>query len=92
MLPSDEIYLNLYFTYHPPKSERVNDFGIIREEAGYLARTILVHVPACAERTLALRAVEEAVMRANQAIIIADAKKDLEYAESNCGRKASEGY
>ena len=56
------------FTYQPPKPERQADFKAIRQDAWQLAETVLAHTPASREQSLAITAIEEAVMWANAAI------------------------
>lgn len=56
------------FTYHPPKPGQQEKYGAIRNTAKSLAHLILAEAPPSAERTLALRKVEESVMWANASI------------------------
>lgn len=56
------------FTYHPPKQGQIPRYGLLRKRAEELARVISVHCPNSAERSTAIRRVEEAVMWANAAI------------------------
>lgn len=43
--------------------------GVIREECEKVYETLLAEVPDCAERTLAIRKLEEVSMWANKAIV-----------------------
>lgn len=56
------------FSYHPPKPGQPERYSAIRNTAKSLAHLILSEVPDSAERTLALRRLEEAVMWANAGI------------------------
>ena len=56
------------FTYHPPAPGLVDRFVQIRSEARQLAITIVQSTPASREQSLAITALEEAVMWANAAI------------------------
>jgi hypothetical protein len=56
------------FTYHPPFGNQAERYEHIRNYAKALARTILTACPESAERTLALRKIEESVMWANSSI------------------------
>lgn len=64
-----EVLDNL-FTYHPPLGDQAQRYTDIRAAGKRLAEEIMWLCPPSAERTLARRAVEEAVMRANQAIAV----------------------
>lgn len=65
-----ERYLDRYFVYHPPKGDQPQRYLRVREAAKAFAAAILDSYPETAERTLALRHVEDAVMRANQRIAV----------------------
>jgi hypothetical protein len=56
------------FKYHPPKDDQAERYEIIRESARLLATTIIENSPSSAERTKALRDLEQAVMWANASI------------------------
>jgi hypothetical protein len=56
------------FKYHPPSGDQQRRYVAIRGEAKTLAYWVLAHCPDSAERTLALRRIEEAVMWANASI------------------------
>lgn len=60
--------LNRRFTYHAPKGDQPKRYGILRSRALGLAEFIQTLCPPSAERTLALRKVEEASMWANASI------------------------
>lgn len=57
------------FEYQAPTPEHVEKITAVREacKAAYLA--LMENVPGCAERTLAIRALEESSMWANKAIV-----------------------
>ena len=56
------------FTYHPPKPDQVPRYEVIRATGRAMAQMILSHTPKSREQSLALTALEEAVMWANAAI------------------------
>ena len=56
------------FTYHPPKGDQPERYLAIRESAGGLALILMGRCPPSRERSLALTALEEAVMWANASI------------------------
>jgi len=56
------------FTYHPPKGDQPERYLVIREVAGGMALILLGKCPPSRERSLALTALEEAVMWANASI------------------------
>lgn len=56
------------FTYHPPKEDQRDRYVELRKCGLDLARKIFHHCPESAERTLAIRRVEEAVMWGNASI------------------------
>ena len=58
------------FTYHAPKGDQTKRYGDIREAAKQLAYVIHQCTPECADQTVAIRKVREAVMIANAAIAI----------------------
>ncbi len=58
------------FTYHPPKGDQVDRYEDLRMEALKLAQSINNLCPDSAERTLAIRKLQEAVMWANASIAI----------------------
>lgn len=60
--------LDNLFTYHPPKDDQPERYVKIRAAAKDLARAILESCPSSAERTLAVRKVQEASMWANASI------------------------
>jgi hypothetical protein len=62
--------LDAIFTYHPPKGDQADRYVQLRENALELASLILDLVPDSAERTLAIRHVQQAVMFANAGIAI----------------------
>lgn len=62
------------FTYHAPTTEQVATYGAVRRAALDFAHVILTSCPESAERTLALRDVQRAVMMANASIALAHVK------------------
>lgn len=60
--------LENWFAYHAPAPEDLPRFLAIREKAKELAYAIAANTPPCADQTVALRKVREAVMVANAAI------------------------
>lgn len=57
------------FEYQAPTPEHIEAMKYTREALRQAATAVIAHVPACAERTLALRKIEEASMWANKAIV-----------------------
>lgn len=55
--------------YHKPDENQVANIQSVREALSQAMVTIELCVPQCAERTLALRKIEEAGMWANKAIV-----------------------
>ena len=55
------------FTYHPPKPEDPEVYGTIRQTALDFANRLVTVTPASREQSLAITALEEAVMWANAA-------------------------
>ena len=53
------------FTYHKPNTEQIKKYARIRDEAKKLAYVIENNCPGSAERTVAFRSLEKAVMFAN---------------------------
>jgi 3-oxoacyl-[acyl-carrier-protein] synthase III len=64
----DEATIRNNFMYHAPKEENIQKFKEIRAEGRLFAKLVMDEVPECAERTLAFRKIEEAVMWANAAL------------------------
>uniref|UniRef100_A0A6H1ZBR5 Acb2/Tad1 hairpin domain-containing protein n=1 Tax=viral metagenome TaxID=1070528 RepID=A0A6H1ZBR5_9ZZZZ len=62
--------LEAIFTYHAPRGTQVQRYPDIRDAGKRFAQTILDNTPGSAEQTLAVRAVQQAVMWANAAIAI----------------------
>ena len=56
------------FTYHPPKPDQVPRYKEIRETFAAVALGLMQNCPPSRERSLALTALEEAVMWANASI------------------------
>ncbi len=57
------------FEYQAPTPEHVANITLVRQGCATLAAIIAEAVPQCAERTLALRKLEECSMWANKAIV-----------------------
>jgi len=58
------------FTYHPPTPGQTKKYEEIRNGAKKFAYTILAKCPESAEKTIALRRLQECVMFANASIAI----------------------
>ena len=58
------------FQYHAPTPLQIVQYQVIRDAAKVFAETLLEQVPDCADRTVAIRKVREAVMTANAAIAL----------------------
>jgi len=58
------------FSYHPPKGDKADRYGRLRDAAKAYASLIQELTPASAEQTLAIRAVHLASMHANSAIAV----------------------
>lgn len=71
--PEDQEYLDRAFGYHKPTENQLPRFERINRTSRELAAAILGCCPPSPERNLALREVELARMRANQAIAINEA-------------------
>lgn len=56
------------FTYHAPKDGQAERYGVMRAEAGKLARLICEMTPPSREQSTALTKLEEVVFWANAAI------------------------
>lgn len=57
------------FVYKAPTVEHIHAIAIVRTECAALYQTLLELIPQCAERTLAIRHLEECSMWANKAIV-----------------------
>lgn len=64
----DSKELQCRFTYHSPKGDQPKRYVEIRDKAHEFAMAILNRTPESREQSLALTALEEAVMWANAAI------------------------
>lgn len=64
----DEQDLAKRFTYHAPKGDQANRYEAIRDRAHDLAGWINHYCPDSREKSLAVTALEEAVMWANASI------------------------
>ena len=58
------------FTYHAPTPDQLPKYAAVRTAALEFARVIEANVPACADRSAAIRKLREAVMTANAAIAL----------------------
>lgn len=58
------------FSYHAPFGDQAMRYEEIRDEARVFAEFCVQRTPGSAEQTLAIRALEEAVMRFNQSIAL----------------------
>jgi hypothetical protein len=66
----EQRFLDTVFKYHPPDADQIPKYQAVRDAARYFAEVITVNVPPCADRTVALRKIREAVMTANAAIAL----------------------
>lgn len=68
--PSNEEHdrIDNAFVYHPPLADQAERYGKLRAQAHGLAQAALCHCPPSAERTIAMRKLEEFVMWANASI------------------------
>ncbi len=61
--------LNNWFTHHAPGNDmEIERYKRVREAGRTFAKVILAETPGCADQTVAIRRVREAVMIANSAI------------------------
>ena len=67
-MPVSDSDLDNWFTYHAPKPGQPEQYLAIREAGKHFAQVILDNTPSCADQTVAIRKVREAVMVANQSI------------------------
>jgi hypothetical protein len=58
------------FTYHPPKGDQLERYVAIRDKGKEFALLVEEMTPGCADQTVAIRHIREAVMNANAAIAI----------------------
>jgi len=70
-----QLDLENMFKYHAPTEDQVFRYGVLRDEAKLFAYAILEYAPESAERTLAIRKVQEAVMWANASIALNESKE-----------------
>lgn len=68
--PRDMDNINNSFSYHVPFGDQGERYSEIREAGRRMAVTLFERCPPSAELTLARRAIEDAVMRANQSIAL----------------------
>lgn len=57
------------FEYQRPTDEHIEKIKAVREACSDAYNALICHVPQCAERTLAIRHLEEVSMWANKAIV-----------------------
>jgi hypothetical protein len=62
--------LSKLFSYQPPTDEMYEHFNAVSKACEAAARVIVEHVPASADRTLAIQHLVDARMRANAAIAL----------------------
>lgn len=60
--------LKNWFTYHIPNGDQQKRYQTVRDAALVFAQCVLENTPSCADQTVALRRVREAVLLANQTI------------------------
>ena len=66
----DAVYVDQAFQYHAPTGDQAQRYQRINEQSRDLATVILIDCPESPERTLAIRALQEARMWANASIAI----------------------
>lgn len=66
------------FVYHAPSNSQIDRYAHLRNQAKGLAYNILAYTPKSREQSLALTALQEAVMWANAAIAINESNKSGE--------------
>jgi hypothetical protein len=54
-----------WFSYHPPTPTQATKYEVLREEFHELAKTVVDLTPACADQTVAIRKLRDALMAAN---------------------------
>ncbi len=66
----EEIRLKIdrWFSYHAPNDGQLAQYMAIRSAARKFAQALADNAPDCADRTVAIRKVREAVMNANAAV------------------------
>ncbi len=57
-----------WFTYHAPEGDQPAKYEAIRNAAKAFAVVVVENTPTCADQTVAVRKIREAVMTANSAI------------------------
>jgi hypothetical protein len=67
---ADEESLDHAFKYHAPTPEMLPLFEALRSSAKEFARQVLICCPSSADRTAALRQIQDAVMTANRSIAL----------------------
>lgn len=55
------------FTHHPPDSDDIQAYSVLRSVAKEFALAIIAYTPVCGDQQAAIRHVREAVMTANAA-------------------------
>ena len=73
--PREDAELRFLFAYHGLDDEALARCEELRESGLVMARALHRNVPACADRTAALRKIREAVMTGNVAIALDDARR-----------------
>lgn len=70
--PKESMLMRLQnsFRYHPPKDDQAERYEAIRSAALTFASFLVQATPESREQSLAITALEEVVMRANQAIAV----------------------
>lgn len=68
-LPEDKRLIKTWF-YHPPKGDQSQRYSIINAVTREAAEEVIRYCPPSAEKTLALRALQQARMWANAAIAV----------------------
>ena len=69
----DATTIDHLFTYHAPDTEQIARYAALRDHARHFAHLLVELCPPSAERTLAVRRLQETVMWANAAIALNEA-------------------
>lgn len=58
------------FSYHPPSEDQIPKYNVIREAAKQFALVLHANCPPSADRTAAMRQLQDCVMTANRSIAL----------------------
>ncbi len=71
------------FTHHAPTPDQIASIGTIRAYGAALATCVVMYVPEGPDQAAAIRKIREAVMTANDGIVLAESKDQLVEIEAN---------